>query len=123
MKKKLIFLIGSICIGLFVLDACYYDNEQELYPGACDTSVTTYEAAVLPIIVDNCYGCHSASANLGGVNIEGYEALSPYLEDGSFACSVNWDAGCSPMPKNLSQLSSCNLTIINAWIEGGALDN
>ena len=120
---KVIFYCSIFCGLTLLIQNCYYDNEEELYPGACDVSVTTYEAKVLPIIDNNCLGCHSSADAQGGIILEGYEQLTPFIEDGRFACSINWEAGCSLMPKNQSQLSACDLAIINAWIANGSLDN
>jgi hypothetical protein len=101
MKRSRIIFYCGIFFGLTLLiQNCYYDNVEELYPGPCDISVITYEAKVFPIIDNNCLGCHSSSSAEGGVVLESYTNLSPYIEDGSFACSINWESGCSPMPQN-----------------------
>jgi len=123
LKLKILKWVTFVVMGILVLSACYYDNELELYPGDCDVSLATYQDIVLPIIENKCYGCHAASAAQGGIVLEGYEALVELVDDGSFACSINWNSGCSPMPKNSSQLPNCELAVINKWLAEGALNN
>jgi len=56
-------------VSLMII-GCYYDNEEELYPGsgslACDTTGVTYAADIMPIVSTKCAlsGCH-ASGGLG----------------------------------------------------------
>jgi len=123
LRKNILILVGTFVFGTLLFTSCYYDNEEELYPGPCDVSVTGYQEVILPIIENKCYGCHSASEAQGGINLEGYDALMDYVDDGTFDCSINWNSGCSPMPKNSSQLPTCELALINRWLANGALNN
>ncbi len=121
MKKTFFFLPISV---FFLVTSCYYDVEEELYPEGCESVIdVSYSTHVLPIVDNACYGCHSASANQGNITLEGYQSLEPYLADGSFECSINWNGGCSPMPKNQSKMHPCDLAIVNQWLDDGALDN
>lgn len=56
-------------MSLFIT-GCYYDNEEELYPGsgslACDTTGVTFSTDIMPVVNAKCAlsGCH-ASGGLG----------------------------------------------------------
>jgi hypothetical protein len=122
MKKNLI----CICIvgTLLSAPACYYDSEEELYGTAeCNLSDITYTTAVLPIIDDNCYGCHKASVNSGNINLEGYTQLKKFVDNGQLLGSIKHESGFSAMPKNIAKLLDCEIAKIEAWVDAGALDN
>lgn len=120
MKKAGILLLA---LG-FLFPGCYYDVEEDLYPSLeCNTENATYSGTVLPILQQNCYGCHSAAANFGNITLEGYDQLSTYVTNGQFLGAIHHDAGFSPMPKNQAQLLECDIRKIERWIEEGALQN
>ncbi|MCB0621632.1 MAG: hypothetical protein KDC43_27785 [Saprospiraceae bacterium] len=110
--------------SLIFVPSCYYDNEEELYPFVeCDTTAVTYTETVLPVLENNCYVCHSAAANLGGITLEGYQNLLTYVNSGRFLGAIRRQEGFSPMPQNASQLPDCTLDQIEAWINLGAPEN
>ena len=108
-------LLASTAI-LLMLGSCYYDNEEALYPGvSCDTSNTTFNGTVLPIIQSNCAqsGCHSDPAP-SGLILTNYDqikiaVLSHFLMD-----HITAQNGKSMMPPS-GKLSNCDINKINAW--------
>lgn len=109
-------------MGTFV--GCYYDNEEDLYgPVECDTGNVTYSSDVLPVLEQNCYVCHSAASNQGGVTLEGYNALKIYVDNGRFIGAIMHEDGFSPMPQSAPQLPQCTLDKIQAWVDEGAPNN
>lgn len=125
MKKitELILLIGP----LVMLTGCYYDVEEELYPAAsaadCDTSNATYSLKVLPVIQSNCYSCHSGLAPLGIISLEGYANLKTYADDGRLMGVITHAAGFPAMPQGGTKLNDCTISVIQTWIDNGALNN
>lgn len=118
---KLLFILSLVVI----VKSCYYDVEEELYPCAASDNVT-YSSNIVAILSSNCYSCHSSAAapSLGsGIVLDSYADLKVKVDDGKFACAVNHESGCSPMPKGGSKLSSCLLTEINTWLSEGAPNN
>lgn len=107
--------------------SCSYENEEELFPpidpNACDVSMVSYQQHVAPIIVDNCFICHSGSDPVAGFVLENYEALSEKAESGILFCAINHDDGCQNMPRNRPKLKECDILTIKTWIDNGALDN
>lgn len=117
-----------ICLGIVVvlLSSCYYDNEEELYPGSgslCDTTNTTYAITVEPILKSNCYVCHSTAVANGGIILDSYTKLKEVVDNGKLLGAITHTSGYSPMPKNQAQLSTCNIQKITNWINKGALNN
>ena len=116
-------------LGLMILffTGCYYDNEEELYPvvtiPSCDTINVSYTSTVLPILESECYTCHDQSTRFGNVNLEGYNNLKTYVDNGLFWGVISHQAGFAMMPKGGNTLPDCDLDKIHAWINIGAPDN
>ena len=128
-QRSLDFVKQLICIFIVVIvvfssSSCYYDSEEDLYGTIeCNLDNIEYMATVLPIISDNCYGCHDQASNFGNITLEGYDALKTYVDNGQLIGSINHQSGFSPMPKNLAKLLDCEIEKIEAWISAGALNN
>lgn len=119
-------LLGSVAM----IHGCYYDIGEDLYPASsgtsatgCDTLNSTYSGKVLTIIQNNCYSCHSGSAPSGNVNLQGYANLKTYADNGKFIGTITHTSGFSPMPLGGSKLSSCDIQVIQTWINNGTLNN
>jgi hypothetical protein len=126
MRLNLPVIVLFVTISLFA-GACYYDNEEALYPVAassCDTSNVTYGISITGILSGSCLSCHSnANAAVAGNNIrlENYADLKASLQ--AVRGSINHLSGYSPMPKNGGKLNNCNLARFDIWIRTGALNN
>jgi len=125
MKKILIISLLAILAG------CYYDNEEELYPGEgsdCDTTNVTFSGTIFPMINSNCTGCHSGSAPSGNILLTDYATISaqaaiPAGQAGSLYGAITHDPGNSAMPKNGTKLSDCMIKQVKVWIDAGIPDN
>lgn len=116
MKKKIVFILF-----ILTLISCYNDNEEDLYgPVSCDVSAITYANDVLPIINASCAttGCH-VSGGSGPGDFTNYNDLKLKVDNGTFETRVLVDKN---MPPN-TPLSNCDLQILQAWIDNGALNN
>jgi hypothetical protein len=121
-----LFIWGGFLFLTLAVSACYYDVEEELYgpPTQCDTSFTpSYSSHVAPLVESKCLVCHSAASQLGGINLEGYAAVSNYISNGRLLGSIAHSPGFSPMPKGLPKLDACDILTVERWIQGGALNN
>jgi hypothetical protein len=123
-SRVLIAVITCFMIST-VFNSCYYDSEEELYPGSleCDVTNVTYSGTVAPILQSRCNSCHNQSNASGGVVTDSYFYLIISVENGTFWGSINHDKGYTRMPKDDKKLSYCELTKIKAWIDGGAPNN
>ena len=117
-------LAGMLLAGF---SGCYYDKEEILYPGGnCDTANVTYSGTVAGIININCNACHSTATANGsgaGIQLDTHAKLKVYVDNGKLMGSINHAGGYTPMPKNATKLSSCDISKIQAWVNAGALNN
>lgn len=128
-------LIISIVITTLILSlgGCYYDNEEELYgplyaKQQCDTSSVSYSQHIAPLIQSKCLMCHGKNVYMtsgGGINLDGYNAISSYLNTNKtrFIGAIKWQAGYSPMPKGGTKLDNCSILKIEQWINNGYPNN
>lgn len=130
MKKFFsIAFIGFIMAAIFGSQTgCYYDKEEDLYPftDMCDTSGVTLSGTVKPLLQGSCYACHNASAAGAagaGINLEDYNSLKGWVDNGKLVCAVEHGNSCSPMPKGGGRLPQCDIDKIKVWAANGAPNN
>jgi mono/diheme cytochrome c family protein len=126
-QKTDIMAMARNCILLLagaLLFSCSYKNEEELYPvvEGCDTLSVSYNQRILPILQDNCLGCHSGASPSGDVNLDSYASVWPYIQNGSLLNAIRYNNLASPMPPS-GKMNTCNIDLIAAWINQGASDN
>ncbi|MBX7243144.1 MAG: hypothetical protein K1X92_15475 [Bacteroidia bacterium] len=125
MKNKQVKII--IILGLLtgLVSGCYYDNVEFLYPNqnSCDTTNVTYNGKIAPLLQTNCNGCHSQSSASGNVVLEGYSNVKAQVTNGKLYGSISYAQGVSPMPKNGTKLSDCDISNVKRWIDAGAPEN
>lgn len=115
MKKILsITLIAAVAC----LSACYYDNEEELYPNTagtanCDTTGQTYTNSIKSIIDTRCAtpGCHAAGAP--NVNLSTYQSVVGQIGRIKVrAIDEKTMPAAAPLP-------ACEINKLTAWINAG----
>ena len=123
---KLVISIGVIMCAFILFSACYYDKEQLLYgnTGKCDTSASfSYSLNVVPLLQQNCYGCHSGNFPSGNIRMGTYALDKALGQNGTLYGSISHTSGFSPMPKGTSKLLTCQIETIKKWIDAGMLNN
>lgn len=123
--RKSILIVFVSCLGL-IASSCYYDNEETLYPGSTNcTPVTTpsFTTDILPILNTRCNSCHAGVSPSAGIKLNTHAEVIKYVNDGSLIGSIKHNSGFSPMPKNGSKMSACQIGLIETWITQGALNN
>ena len=85
---------------------------------------TTVEDCV-SIVNAQCNYCHGAAANSigGGIYLNTYAAMQPYIKNGSFLNSILQNGKASAMPKNGAKMDNCSILKIQSWINKGAINN
>ncbi len=121
-SRKSAFLALTLLLG-FSISSCYYDNEEDLYPGSssCDTSNVTYSKSVAPVFASNCNSCHSSGSPSGNIITDNYSSVKANIS--RIRGAVNHQSGYSQMPQNGSKLPTCELTKIDVWINQGMPNN
>ena len=104
---------------------CYYDNEEDLYGNASCTPnpAPSFSADVLPILDSRCNNCHSGASPSGGIKLDSYNEVIKYVPNGKLMGSINHDSGYSAMPKNGTKLSTCQIELIQAWVDTDTPNN
>ena len=89
----------------------------------CDIAQFKYAANISLIMTNNCVGCHGGASPSANINLSNYAGVNAQVANGRLLGAVTHTAGYSPMPKNASKLSQCQITQIQNWIGAGALNN
>ncbi|HEU5147013.1 MAG TPA: hypothetical protein VFT90_09870 [Chryseosolibacter sp.] len=101
--------------------ACYYDNEELLYPGTTCTTLAnpTFSVDILPLMNARCNGCHAGAFASAGIRLDSYREVIKHVNSGSLLGSITHAAGYSAMPKNTGKMSGCEIQKIQSWISSG----
>ncbi len=91
--------------------------------GTCNTTDVAFSTSVTPILQQYCNGCHAGSSPQGNVNYNTYNGVKATVTNGKLLASIQHAAGALAMPQNGNKLSTCNISIIKAWIDAGAPNN
>lgn len=117
--------IPVLVLITLAMSSCYYDNEEELYAEyyasqTCDTVSVSYNDMIRPIIESTCNttGCHVAGGTGNGI-FTNYAGLKAKVDNGSVYDRVVVQRN---MPPN-TRLNDCQINLIDAWINQGALEN
>lgn len=119
------FSLGFVILLLIGLNACVYNNEEDLYPIVpdCDSVDVSYAAIIAPLLTQHCTGCHSTASPSAGIALERFEDVKKYAENGSLFGSISHDGNFSPMPKNEARLPDCDVAQVKNWVGNGAQNN
>ncbi len=124
---KPIYSIFFTLAAIFIINGCYYDKAELLYPqnnANCDTTSTvSYNAKIVPILNTQCYSCHISASAGGGIVMGTYATDKVIAVNGKLYGSVNHASGYSAMPKGAPQLDACQLLLIKKWIDAGSPNN
>jgi len=124
MSIKNFFLLGTLMLSL---NACYYDNQEDLFQYVqaveCNTVTANYTADLVPILVQHCFRCHRNGRTDGNVNLEGYNNVKTYADDGSLLGTTDHQAGFPIMPTSGIKIPACEIEVMRVWINEGALNN
>ena len=126
MIKRIGLILFITTLGLVVTQGCYYDNEEELYPGTtCDTVDVSYSSTIEPLIQGNCAtsGCHSGANPAAGLKLETYEEIRAASLNGSISDRINRPAGDPLLMPPTGKLGNCQILKVDAWTDQGANNN
>jgi mono/diheme cytochrome c family protein len=118
---------GTILAMLMIMSmSCTYKKAETAFP-SCDTTNVSYSGAVVPILVANCYSCHTqANSALGGYYVlDNYNDLSVQAQSGFLVGNItDPDINTkSHMPRNAPSLPDCEISKIRAWVNQGYKNN
>lgn len=122
-NMKQFFFVASTLLFIAAMSqtACYYDNEKTLYgDNVCDTTLVSYLSDIKPIVEANCISCHAPGGEQEISPLLTYEDMIKYISDNNMVDRVRGNS--SLMPPS-GKMGNCNLLLIEAWINQGALNN
>lgn len=93
------------------------------YCDECDTLNVTFSKSIMPIIQNNCQGCHLGGSPQGNISLTNYDQIQNAAMSGELLGVVNHSSGYVPMPYKQNKLSQCKIDQIRLWIENGALND
>lgn len=106
--------------------ACSWEDSESYYPdtGNCDTLDVSFAMDIVPVLANNCYGCHS-NANApdfgSGIALEEYADVSS--SSALIVAAINHLEGVPAMPKESDKLDPCTIKLIEAWVQDGSPEN
>jgi len=122
-RSRNFWILAILFLGVvMVVQSCYYDNEEELYPfdaAACDTVATiTYTNTIQAITNGNCAvsGCHTGVSPTGGLFLDTYLQVREIALNGDMSSRVLVSEDMPPS----GPLSRCDMEAIQTWINEGA---
>jgi mono/diheme cytochrome c family protein len=123
-KPLSIMAITLVAVLLVTATGCYYDKEEVLYPStACDTAAVTYSMSVVPVLSANCISCHGGSTPSAAIRLDTYAGVKQQVDNGRLLGAINQAVSYSPMPKDGTKLTNCNIAKIRIWVAAGSPNN
>ncbi len=89
----------------------------------CNSDNASFTNNVMPIIRDQCYGCHQPNNSQGNINLEDYDHIRTFAGNGTLLGSIKHTLGYAAMPPAGNKLTDCQVATINNWIVEGAQNN
>ena len=114
--RKLVYAL----LFISTLNSCYYDVEEDLYPGFCNSVEVSYSRDIVPFIELRCAtpGCHIPGGT-GNGDLTTYEGVKAKVDNGSLVRRV-LEIGDMP---GVGDLTECELDKLRSWIDDGAENN
>ena len=89
----------------------------------CDTTLFKYTADIQPIMNSWCVGCHNTSNTGGGYNLSDYTGVVNSIANNKLLGSIKHSSGYIAMPQHGNQLSGCQISKIQSWINASHPNN
>jgi len=125
----LIRTLLTLFITTLLLQACYNDKADKLYPaptGGCDTSGVTYSGFVSQVVGSpTCAksGCHLNPGAQAGLALNTYADVRKAALDNRLVGTIADSPGYRHMPDDGGKLDACVIAKIDAWVKQGAPQN
>lgn len=122
------YVIGFSVLMSVLAISCVNEKQELLdmdpISMVCDTVEVSYQMDVVPIFENNCYRCHNnanADSRGAGIAFEAYDDTKAWAE--IIVSAIQHGPGASNMPKGSAKLDDCTISIVEAWVRQGTLDN
>lgn len=123
-KMASLKLFTFVLILLFIGMSCETTSKEILIENPCKTENILFTTDVIPILEAKCYYCHDKGvASSGGFNMAEFSEIQTRALSGKISGVINHADGFPKMPYGDDKLSDCNISIIEVWIDNGALED
>ena len=127
-----------IFIVMIILLLCSCTRDRAITPppilALCDTISPSYTTCIKPILIRECYACHSDSASQGGViafDIQNFSSFKSYLTyryrgDSIYGSKLMAEITYLPLVIHMppiGQIPDSEAVLIQKWIEKGGQNN
>lgn len=89
----------------------------------CDSTASSFASDIFPLLQNYCIGCHNVTRADGNVDIDSYDKIIPYVENGQLVGTMAHEPLFIKMPPGGSKVSDCRIAQVQKWINEGAQDN
>ncbi|MBK9291729.1 MAG: cytochrome c [Bacteroidetes bacterium] len=103
--------------------SCYKDNEEDLYPGGCNTENVKFSTTIQPIFNSSCVSCHSGAGASAGIRLSNHSEVVAAVDGGRLLGAIKHQSGFSAMPPSGPKLTDCQISQIEAWVAQGKPNN
>lgn len=119
--KKNSFITSMLTFALFFIlfvCSCSKDKTPTLSDSNCQDTVS-FNSVVLPILEQNCFGCHAAGNSTGYV----FFNYTSVKNQSTAILGAMQGQGYLQMPDNLDPLPDSTIQLVKCWINQGLLNN
>ena len=100
------------------------ENSVNCSFNTCNTTgVISYSTTLVPMLQNNCIGCHSGGAASGGLDFTDFATFQQSAIDGRVQGAMSGASGYAVMPPAGNPLPACNVQQIDKWVAAGAPNN
>ena len=109
------FWLCSILVAVPILSP----GDQPQAPQEANSAQSVaFAKSVQPFFAKNCYACHNAQNNSGGLNLESYTSATAFSQDGDESGKILKRLAAGEMPpKGLPRPSDQDVKAVTKWIE------
>ena len=109
---------------LTILFLSFYSCDNDKLPETCgEFTDVSFSGQVLPVLNVYCTTCHNSTDPQGGVDQSSWAEVKTTVDSGAFLGSIKHEDGFVPMPLNSAQMNTCEILLLETWVNEGALDN
>ena len=98
-------------------------HNNECTPDCDTTYAPTFSGVILPMIENNCGGCHGTSNPSANLPLTNYAQIAANANSGNLINSLKATDGFSMMPENTTGLPQCMIDQMQEWIDLGTPNN
>ena len=95
----ILFIFSTLCIA-----SCAKEVDEDLNPD-CLTEDMSYADDIVPILRNNCYGCHSSDARQGGIAIDTYGGLKSIVDKNRLIGAIKKTTWLCPDARKFSKIT------------------